>query len=136
MKRKSMGFAAALAVSFAFMSPAASQVTDYNDIAFACSTGGDCEALVASAIDQLRAAGFTGEALEEQLGLLAGTLVDGSDGLALVHRYNIAGGLRVLAQASNDTVQTGSIATLANRLERGTGRSNLSIGAFGSASEA
>lgn len=136
MKRKSMGFAAALAASLAFTSPAVSQVPDYDDIAVSCSTGGECEVLVAAAIDQLRGGGFAGEALEEQLGLLAGTLVDGSDGLPLVHRYNIARGLRVVAQASNDTVQTGSITTLANRLERGTGRSNLSVGAFGSASEA
>ena len=136
MKRISMGFAAALAASLAFTSPAVSQVPDYDDIAVACSTGGECEVLVAAAIDQLRGGGFAGEAFEEQLGLLAGALVEGADGIPLTNRFAIARGLRTIAQASSDTVQTGSIVALADRLERGTGRSNVPVGPFGSASEA
>jgi len=137
MKRKSMGFAAALAASLAFTSPAISQVPDYSDIVVACSTGGECEVLVAAAIDQLRDGGFAGPAFEEQLGLLAGAIVEGSDGLPLVHRFNIARGLRVIAQASSDRAQTGSIVALADRLEQRTGRAgSLSVGDFGSASEA
>ena len=136
MKRKSIGFAAALAASLAFTAPALSQVPDYDGIAVACSTGAECEILVTAAIDQLRGGGFAGDAFHEQLGLLAGALAEGADGVALTNRFAIARGLRVIAQASADTQQTGSIFTLADRLERGTGRNNAPVSPFGSASEA
>lgn len=136
MKRKFTALTVAMAASLMLAAPAMSQVVDYDDIGAACASGGDCEGLVAAAIAQIQQTSASQEALEEQLGLLAGALAVRSEGLPMVHRFAIARGLRLIAQTSADSVQTGSIIRLAQRLEGRTGPANLPVGQFGSASEA
>lgn len=97
MKGILIALTVAMSASLMLVSPAMSQVVDYNDAGATCVAGGDCESLALTATEQLRGTSGSQPEFEEQVGLLAGALTVRSERLAMVHRFNLAGGLRVIA---------------------------------------
>ncbi|MEM8586687.1 MAG: hypothetical protein AAGG65_01405 [Pseudomonadota bacterium] len=97
MKCKLATLTVAMSASLMLVSPAMSQVVDYDDVEATCVAGGDCESLVLTAIEQIAGTYASQPEFEEHVGLLAGALAVRSERLPMVHWFNLAGGLRAIA---------------------------------------
>lgn len=124
---------ATVCMMLAFSSPAMAQASlvDTAAIQAACARSAvECRLAVAQAIATLQAAGLSAEALNAQLGVVAGTAISAAANLPAAEKLALGGMIREIAAASTNPGQATALLNLASAVETG---SDVDLVAFASA---
>ena len=116
---------ASLLITVPAQAPAQVAHFDIDELMASCQI--DCAGYIANLIAQLRARGVPQAQINEQVGLIAATLVEASASAPPEVRQQYAAGLQTIADGTDDPEQAANIRTVAVQIESGEDVTDIEI---------